>query len=190
MIEITQAKNDRDLAGILSLQQQNLAINLSPEEVASQGFVTVVHDLDILRRMNDAAPHTIAKQGDLVVGYALTMLPGFRSDIPVLFSLFERLDELHWQGKSFRDLSYFVIGQVCVAKACRGMGVFDRLYQGVKEFNADRFDAVATEISSRNTRSLRAHERIGFETLLEFTDEKSGELWVIVGWGLGSEVKG
>lgn len=181
MIEITQARNDRDLAGILSLQRQNLAVNLSPEEVASQGFVTVVHDLEILRRMNDAVPHTIAKDGDLVVGYALTMLPGFRTEIPVLFSLFERLDELQWKGTLLSELSYYVIGQVCVAKECRGMGVFDQLYEGVKSFNAERFDAVATEISSRNTRSLRAHERIGFETLLKFKDEESGEDWVIVG---------
>ena len=64
MVEITQAKSDADLQGILALQRKNLAVNLSPEEVADQGFVTVVHHLDILRRMNEAGAHTIAKDGD------------------------------------------------------------------------------------------------------------------------------
>ena len=60
MIYITQAKNDDDLLGILTLQQQNLAKNLSPEEIAEQGFVTVVHDLDILRRAGHAMERALA----------------------------------------------------------------------------------------------------------------------------------
>ena len=180
MVEITQAKTDADLLGILALQQQNLAIHLSPEEVADQGFVTVVHNLDILRRMNNAGAHTIAKDGDRVVGYALTMLPQFRSDIPVLVSMFDRLDLMEWKGKSLLHTAYFVMGQVCVAKECRGQGVFDRLNQGLKDFNSARFELVVTEISRRNTRSLRAHERFGFQIMQEFTDEEHGEEWVIV----------
>ncbi len=183
MIQITQAHTEADLLSILALQQQNLAQNISPEEAAEQGFVTVVHDLDILRRMNDAAPHTIAKDGDRVVGYALTMLQQFRNDIPFLESLFERLDLLDWHGRPLREVSYFVMGQVCVAKECRGMGVFDGLYDGLRRFNAERFEVVATDISSRNTRSLRAHERVGFENLQEFALEDGG-VWVIVGWRL------
>ena len=183
MVQITQAKTTEDLLGILHLQQQNLAVHLSPEEALEQGFVTIVHDLDILRRMNDAAPHTIAKDGERVVGYALTTLPQFRAAIPFLESLFERLDHLQWHEKPFLKVNYFVMGQVCVAKDYRGMGIFDRLYQGLKEFHAERFEMVVTDISSRNTRSLRAHERVGFEVLQEFAVE-GGEIWVVVGWGL------
>jgi hypothetical protein len=182
MIEITQAKNDKDLLGILALQQQNLSINITPEEASQQGFVTVVHDLDILRRMNDAAPHTIAKDGDRVVGYALTMLPQFRIEIPFLKSLFDKLDQLQWNGRFFSEVPYFVMGQVCVSKDCRGMGVFDQLYHGLRTFNTGKFEVVATDISSRNTRSLRAHARVGFQILEEL--EESGDVWVIVAWGL------
>ncbi len=183
MVQITQSKTTADLLGILTLQQQNLALRISPEEAREQGFVTIVHDLGILRRMHDAAPHTIAKDGDRVVGYALTTLPQFRSEIPFLESLFERLDHLHWCGKPFREVAYFVMGQVCVAKDFRGMGIFDRLYQGLRTFHASQFEVVVTDISSRNTRSLRAHERIGFEELQTFPVE-GGDSWVIVGWGL------
>ena len=183
MIQIVPAKTTADLLGILALQQQNLAINLSPEEAQEQGFVTVVHDLDILRRMNDAAPHTIARDGDQVVGYALTMLPQFRAAVPLLEPLFERLDGLYWQGKPFREVSYFVMGQVCVAKDYRGAGVFNGLYLGLRGYHVQHFEVVVTDISSRNTRSLRAHERVGFEVLQEFTLE-NGEVWVIVAWGM------
>ena len=184
MIQITQASSDEHLRGILALQQLNLPVNISAEEAADQGFVTVVHNFDILRRMNEAGAHTIAVDGDRVVGYALTMLPRFRVEIPVLAPMFERLDHLDWHGRPLHQTPYFVMGQVCVAKECRGMGVFDKLYSGLKKFNADRFEMVATEISSRNTRSLRAHARVGFETMLEFSETEGGELWVIVGMAL------
>ena len=183
MVQITQAKTTADLLGILALQQQNLAGSVSSEEAREQGFVTIVHDLDILRRMNDAAPHTIAKHGDQVVGYALTTLPQFRADIPFLESLFERLDHLRWQGKSFGEVPYFVMGQVCVAKDYRGKALFDRLYQGLRDFHAAQFEVVVTDISSRNTRSVRAHERVGFTPLQTFA-LADGEEWVIVAWGL------
>ncbi len=183
MVRIAQAQTDEDLLGILTLQQQNLAVQLSPEEAQEQGFVTIVHNLDVLRRMNDAAPHTIAKDGEQVVGYALATLPQFRADIPFLESLFERLDYLHWQGKPFQEVCYFIMGQVCVTKEYRGRGIFDQLYQGLRQFHAGQFEVVVTDISSRNARSLRAHERIGFEVLQEFAVD-GGEIWVIVGWGL------
>lgn len=51
------ALSKADLQGILALQQQNLPSALSPEE---QGFVTVRHDLPLLRKMNTPHPHRIA----------------------------------------------------------------------------------------------------------------------------------
>src|SRR6185312_7029669 len=50
-----------DVHEILDLQAHNLPASLTPETMASQGFVTVRHDLSVLLRMNDAAPAVIAK---------------------------------------------------------------------------------------------------------------------------------
>jgi len=40
------------------------------------------------------------------------------------------------------------------------------------------FDYIITEISTRNHRSIRAHEKVGFETIKEY--ESDGKEWKIV----------
>ena len=41
-----------------------------------------------------------------------------------------------------------------------------------KELMKDKYDFVITEIATLNTRSIRAHEKVGFELLNRFKDEK------------------
>ena len=40
---------------------------------------------------------------------------------------------------------------------------------------------VVTEVATRNIRSLKAHEKIGFKTIKKF-QVKNGEEWAIIGW--------
>lgn len=183
MVTIQQAKSKGELEGILALQQANLPSNISANEALEQGFVTVVHDLPLLSRMNDAAPHTIAKDGDAVVGYCLTMLSSFRAEIPVLIPMFEMIDTLEWEGKSLKNIPYFVMGQTCVAKSHRGQGVFDKLYDGLKRFQQKDFKVVITEISVRNQRSWRAHQRVGFKLIHQY-EAPDGENWLLIGMNL------
>jgi hypothetical protein len=183
MIQITQAQTLQDLEGILVLQQSNLPVNISMEEAMEQGFVTVVHDLSLLQDMNNAGKHTIAKDEEQIVGYCLTMLTSFRNKIPVLVPMFDMIDTLEWQGRPFTTVSYFVMGQTCVAKSHRGKGVFDALYTGLKSFFQNDFEVVVTEISKRNQRSLRAHLRVGFEQIHEYM-ALDGEIWLVVAMNL------
>lgn len=178
-ITFTTAQTDQDLHGILVLQKANQPKNLSPEEIKAQGFVTVEHDFPLLKKMNSPHPHIIAKADNQVVAYALVMLSELRNDIPVLIPMFEKIDDLTINGQPMSEFSYFVMGQVCVAKPCRGKGVFGGLYQKMAEEMKADFDYIITEIATRNTRSIRAHEREGFVTLLEFDDGL--EEWAIVG---------
>lgn len=179
---ITTVQSEADVQGILALQQQNLARALPPEIQLAQGFVTVEHDPDTLRRMNEAAPSVIAKNGDTVVGYALTMLPSFGADIPELLPLFWRLNTTKYHGQQLSSYDYYVMGQVCVADGYRGQGIFDKLYQHHRNVYSNRYQLLITDIAERNTRSLRAHERVGFQRISSFYDDLLGESWVIVVW--------
>ncbi|CCH51101.1 acetyltransferase [Fibrisoma limi BUZ 3] len=179
---ITTVQSEADIQGILALQQQNLPRSLAPEVQAAQGFVTVEHNPDTLRRMNEAAPSVIAKDGDTVVGYALTMLPSFGADIPELLPLFWRLNTTKYHGRPLSAYDYYVMGQVCVADGYRGQGIFDKLYQHHRDVYSDRYQLLITDIAERNTRSLRAHERVGFQHISSFYDDLLGESWVIVVW--------
>jgi GNAT superfamily N-acetyltransferase len=179
-ITYTVAESPADLADILALQAINLPGEISREEALEQGFVSIQHEPALLSAMNAPHPHVIARgaNGELA-GYTLVMECRFRDKIPLLVPFFALLDGLHWGGRPLSDWRYFVMGQVCVAKGFRGQGVFAGLYQHLRRCMAPHYDLIITEISSRNTRSLRAHAKVGFETLHTYATS-DGEEWVVV----------
>jgi len=180
MIEFTHPASQADLEQILALQEKNLVASISAETRASQGFVTVKHTLPLLTEMNEAAPQIIAKAENKVVGYALVMLKEFQDKVPVLKPMFTMLSTLQYLGQLQADCRYYVMGQICVDEAFRGQGIFDGLYQKHKEVYSPVFDVCITEISSSNTRSLKAHHRVGFKTIHTFKDMTDN--WEIVSW--------
>ena len=69
-----RASTDKELLEILDIQKKNLKVALSENDKKSEGFVSVDHTFEVLKRMNLACPHVIAKSDEKVVGYALCML--------------------------------------------------------------------------------------------------------------------
>jgi ribosomal protein S18 acetylase RimI-like enzyme len=180
MLNVTIASGTQDLQQILKLQKKNLIRNLSKEEIQSQGFVTVDHSLEVLEKMNQLAPSVIIKDQEQVVAYALTMLCESKDLVPELESMFERLASLQWKNKQLNAYSYYVMGQICIDKDYRGQGLFDQLYQKHREVYQSRFHFIVTEVATRNLRSLKAHLRVGFETINTYTDEL--DEWAVVVW--------
>ncbi len=188
--KITTAKSDQDIHGILTLQKQNLPKNITTEEAASQGFVTVDHDFDILKAMNQKFPHIIGKsntkQGqNEVVAYALVMLREFSNQIPVLTPMFERIENLQFNGQNITPDQYFIMGQVCVDKPFRSLGVFAALYEFMQAQMKPHFDYIITEIADTNKRSIRAHEKVGFVTIETYQSKDT--IWHIVLLDLSAE---
>jgi hypothetical protein len=183
MIRAGLVKDDVELAEILALQAENLPASLSEAEARQQGFVTVHHSLDALRAMHAAMPSVVARSDGRLVGYALAMARECRELIPVLQPFFRMLDRLAWRGRPLPEVPFYVMGQICVAKAARGSGVVEALYQAHRGEYGGRFEVLATEISVRNPRSFRAHARVGFEEIHRYRD--AVDEWVVVGWGWG-----
>jgi Sortase and related acyltransferases len=185
-IKFSLVESPEDVAQILDLQALNHVSNVSPSVAQSQGFVTVRHEPSVLHRMNLAAPSVVAKLDGKVVGYALVMPRSFAAEVPVLRPMFDLLDTLDWNGRPLcDDPRWFAMGQICVAEGARGMGVFDGMYAKMKEAYQHGYDYTVTEIAERNTRSIRAHERVGFQTLHRYADAAAGEDWRVVVWGFG-----
>lgn len=177
-IQYTAATAPTDLESILRLQHQNLRAHLSVTEAASDGFLSLAHDLDLLARMHAEYPHTVAKAGDQVVGYTLSMPRSFAQEIEMLVPMFEHIDALSYDGFALADAAYIVMGQVCVDKQYRGQGVFAGLYAEMQRAMQPYFDYIITEIAEQNHRSLRAHQKVGFIELDRYTSE--GITWVLV----------
>jgi GNAT superfamily N-acetyltransferase len=104
--------------------------------------------------------------------------------VPVLEPMFALLDGLAYQGQPLASRRFYVMGQVCVDKAHRGKGLFDALYHQHREQLRLRYDLCVTEIATRNTRSLRAHARVGFETVHTYRD--ASDTWAVVLWDWGA----
>lgn len=180
MIRSTLVSTIEELQQILQLQQENHIQNIDDDEMQSEGFVTLHHDLATMEQMHQIAPSVIIKDNDEVVAYALTMLRECRRLMPDLEPMFALLDNLYWEKKPLTNFSFYVMGQVCIAREYRGQGLFEQLYAHHKKIYQSQFDLFVTEISTRNHRSLRAHEKVGFKTIDAHRD--SLDEWAVVAW--------
>ncbi|MEY3367535.1 MAG: hypothetical protein RI973_690 [Bacteroidota bacterium] len=181
MIYISTAETMADLEGILQLQQANLVQNLPADEVQSQGFLIAMHTLEILKRQNDIERHVVARDGGPVVAYLLAMTKASKHDLPVLVAMFDEFDSLLFKGRPVAQYNYMVVGQACVDKRYRGSGILDDCYRTYRGLYSGRYDFAITEIAGANHRSLRAHQRIGFEEIHAYVDPRGTE-WRICCW--------
>jgi ribosomal protein S18 acetylase RimI-like enzyme len=180
MIATRRVANDDELRRILALQRANRRGLRSDADERADGFVTVQHSFEVLRAMHALAPSVVAVEGEDLAGYALVMPVEVAPIVPILDPLFARLRALSHRGRPLGEIPHYVMGQVCVDARYRGRGVVDAMYREHRAQLSDRYALVVTEISTRNTRSLRVHERVGFETLEVYRDDL--EEWAIVGW--------
>ena len=180
MLRIRQAASVQDLQNILELQGENMKMQLSPQEIDAEGFITVRHSLEQLKIMQNLVPQVIATDEEQLAGYALVMGRELKNNIPVLIPMFDLLDALAYHGKPVRSLNYYVMGQICVRKSYRGKGVFRQLYHAHRELLSKDHDCCITEVSTSNFRSMRAHLAVGFQVLHTFTDDI--DEWNIVLW--------
>jgi len=181
MIAYTISTTDKDLREIMALQKSNLPDNLSEEEMQKQGFVTVVHRYEDLKKMNGIEQSIIAKDNDRIIAYLLAMTEQSKTDIPVLVPMFELFRQIAWRGKPVSAWRYLVVGQVCVDKDYRGQGILDECYAAYKQHFKDKYDFAITEIATKNGRSVNAHKRVGFTEIHRYT-APDGEEWSVVLW--------
>lgn len=181
MIIYILSRSDNELTEIIDLQKRNLLYNLPEEEQKSQGFLTVSHSLEDLKKMNGYERNLIVKEHDKIVGYLLTMTKKSRMDIPILISMFAIFDLLLYKNKPISEYNYLVVGQVCIDKNYRGLGILDKAYAEYKAYFKPKYDFAITEIATNNERSINAHKKIGFLEIHRYTDPRNTE-WSIVVW--------
>jgi hypothetical protein len=181
MITYTTSTTPSDLNGILHLQKINLPAALTHEDIQNQGFVTVNHTPEQLKKLNDIEQHIIAKDGDSVIAYLLSMTQQSKADIPVLIPMFDVFDKIIYNGKTVSNYHYIVVGQACVDKNYRGQGIFDNCYTEYRHQLQHKYDFAITEIAASNLRSINAHKRIGFKEIHSY-HSPDGVEWSVVLW--------
>lgn len=174
-IQFRRASTTKELQEIITLQQGNIAENINREEKLKEGFVTVQHSIEILQQMNTACSHCIVKTNDTVIAYALVMKQSFKNSIKALEPMFNEIEQIVPKNKN-----YIIMGQICISKEYRGLGIFKQLYDFYKNELSQKYDCVITEVASINERSLNAHRSVGFKTLKTYQDMDI--IWHIMIW--------
>ena len=182
MTTIATAASDCELEQVLALQQRYHVRALTPEEQSAGGFVFAEHTLPLLKRMATKLPQAVALSDGRVVAYCLALCVSLRSALPQLAPMFEQFGRCRYKGRALADRRFFVGGQVCVDREHRGQGLMSRLYRHLRQSAPSEYDLCVTEVARRNEVSLRAHEKMGFETIATYSD--GAQEWTIVAWEL------
>ena len=180
MLYATEVTTEDELAQVNKLNQLYHKVNLTKLEQAEEGFLSWLYPVSLLQQMHNIAPSIIVKDDENVVGYALvtTIESGrFHHDLRVMI---DNIETLTYKDKTLSSYSYYIMGQVCIDKDYRGKGIFSMLFQKHKEIYKGKYKLLVTEISTRNLRSQKAHEKVGFTTIHTYNDAL--DEWNVVAW--------
>jgi hypothetical protein len=176
------AATDADFEQILSLQRSNLYTIISRDVQDKEGFVFAEHNIEILKTMAAHLPQTIAVANDRVIGYTLAMTSFMTHHLPSLTPMFEQFDKCLYKDQPLLNIPFIVGGQVCVAEGYRGMGLVSGLYNALANRVKGKYKLCVTEIARRNPRSLKAHQKMGFEVIRTYPAQN--EIWDVVAWDM------
>lgn len=178
MVQIQLATSDEELVGILALQQANLRKNVSEEEALTQGFLMAEYDLEFLQTLHAKSPSIIAKDGNQVVGYSIVALPEEAKKHDLLADLVRNIEHCRYNNEEIHN--YAIVGQLCVSKNYRGQGLVQQLYGAFRDHYAETYPYCVTDVAQANARSLKAHQKRGFQVI--DTLVYGGIGWDIVLW--------
>lgn len=178
MVNLQLIKSPEEMTGVLALQQANLRKNITQEEAETQGFLMAEYDLDFLKLLNETSPGIIAKDGEKVVGYSLVALPKTARQHPLLADLVQNIERCIFEGRPVEN--YVIVAQLCVAKGYRGQDLVQKLYGSFRDHYANRYRYCVTDVAQANYRSLKAHQKRGFQVI--DTLDYGGIAWNIVLW--------
>jgi len=187
MIIIKRVTEFSELEGIRKLQEDNLKKNLPGDEAETEGFVTAEYSIEFLQTLHEAGPSIIATEDNLVVGYALVAAKSVRYRHELLSDLFTCIDKITYHGLPLINTKYVVVGQLCVAKNYRGLGLVHQMYQHFKKSLSGEYDYCITDVAENNLRSLKVHLKTGFQVIASFA--YAGSNWDIVLWDWTSELE-
>ena len=180
MLYATEVTTDDELIQVNALNRQNLKSNLSKQELEEQGFVTWLYSVHLLQQLQTIAPAIVVIDDGKVVGYALVTPVEAGNFHPDLQTMINNLGTINYKGKPLSSYTYYIMGQVCIDKDYRGKRVFNMLFQKHKELYRNKYELLVTEISTKNYRSQKAHEKVGFTTIYTYSDAL--DEWNVVVW--------
>jgi ribosomal protein S18 acetylase RimI-like enzyme len=174
-----------ELRQVKEIQNRHQKESIALELRETTGFVTAEYEISLLEKMHRFLPSIIAKDGDIVVGYALVTDRRIIGCHNLLDDLFTQINRLSFDSHPLKDTNYTVVGQLCVDSDYGRRGIAQGLYKKYQESYSGSFDYCITDVDCNNPRSLRTHLRAGFQTIHKI--EYGNAEWDIVLWNWKTE---
>ena len=157
--EIALATRD-DIAGMLDLQEQNLrerggalSVRFTPE-----WFEAALGDMPVL----------VARKAGQVVGYLVSSSAAAQRHVPIIAAMLQA-----YPGAP----DAYLYGPICIAQSERGQDLAAALMSALGARLPNREGI--TFIRRDNTRSMRAHAKIGMRQVAEFTHDDAAIVVVV-----------
>lgn len=180
MLTAKLVTEESELEQIAQLSAANLSANLSSETKEKEGFVTWIYSQETLYALHVLVPSVIVMDGDKLAGYAITLTKECVTIYPQVAETIDYVTTVDYKGRPLIDYPIYFMGQICVAQAYRGQGVVGMLYEFHRKQFSPQFSMLITEISKKNLRSSKAHEKVGFKVI--DTHYENDEEWDLVVW--------
>lgn len=170
MIEYKVA-DDADIEGARLLLDENFRGTLDTDEM-KDGFISVRFSFDDLKEMANDGITIVARAGDKIAGVLCTQTCDYNlRKVPLGARLIGAMQDKLISGVPIEADKSLVCGPVCISKDFRGQGVLVKLYDALKIAAAGKFTTGLTLVSQANPRSIRAHEKLGFEKIETFESD-------------------
>jgi hypothetical protein len=176
MLKVKLVSTDSEIDQMAELSLANLRTRLSSETMAQEGFITWEYTSEALHAVHQVVPSVVVLDRDVLAGYAISLTSDCIPVYPPMAQTWNHISSLRNLGSE----RFYLMGQICVAPSYRGQGVVDLLYQGHRSYFSPDFDFLATEISTSNVRSRKAHLKVGFEIIDTYRD--AVDQWDVVLW--------
>src|SRR5699024_6053959 len=165
----TRIGMDKDIPGILSLQEKNLYSNLTEKE-REDGFVTTpftIKQLKEIIKMNGAfVAENDAKE---IIAYAFAGTWKYFEQWEIFNYMVSRFPKLSYNNQPITIENSFQYGPVCIAKPYRGQGLLNLIFEEMRLEWVKKFPISITFINSINVISEKAHtKKLGWEVIDEF----------------------
>lgn len=165
----------QDFESMVKLQNENLATRL-PEDEKQQGFLSGSFSQEQFSELNNDLAVIVcvdesSKPESSVVGFLCASSVAFNQPYKLPATMTARFSNVTYKDRLLSDYSAVVAGPVCVDRNYRGQGVFESMYDCLLQNVPKEYDLISVLVSTNNPRSIRAHEKVGLETIDTFDFE-------------------
>lgn len=149
--------------------QKKYHISTIKEEDKKDGFVTTLFNKEQFKELIEKEDGLlVAEDNGKIVAYAMVASWNYWSQWPLFKYMIDDLKNTVYLDKTLDTQNSFQYGPVCILKEYRSKGILRDLFEFQRKHYKDRYPILITFINQINTRSKRAHEKLGLDIIKTF----------------------